>query len=190
MNILLVDNNDSFTHILRESLLLAGAETVEVIAVQSLDCTKIAEHYSGVVISPGPGTPEDNKLPELVLQLAEKLPVLGICLGLQAICMAFGGNIYNLPHVFHGEKRKITTQPNSTLFKGMGNETTVGLYHSWAAEISTLPDSLSITALSADGIVMALEHKSLPVYGVQFHPESHLTPDGISILKNWLTMLQ
>lgn len=184
--ILLIDNFDSFTHILRESLLVAGANEVEVVAANQVASVNFAE-YSKVVISPGPGTPDENNLPELILSIAPQKSILGVCLGMQAIVTAYGGRVVNLQQVFHGEKRMVETK-SSILFHDISSQTEVGLYHSWAAEIDSLPEKLCATAISEDGILMAIEHKSLPIFGVQFHPESYLTKDGLQILKNWIEL--
>ncbi len=184
--ILLIDNFDSFTHILRESLLVAGAEEVDIVPVNQIE-PKITANYSKIVISPGPGTPNDNNLPDLIQSIASQKSILGVCLGMQAIVMAYGGQIINLQQVFHGEKRLITTT-KSILFKSILSQMEVGLYHSWAVHIETLPKELKATAISGDGILMALEHQSLPIFGVQFHPESYLTKDGLQVLKNWIEL--
>lgn len=185
--ILLIDNFDSFTHILRESLLMAGADTVNIVPVNLIDLPEIVSAYDKVVISPGPGTPDDNNLPILINTLSGKIPVLGICLGMQAIVMAFGGNLINLKQVFHGETRIIRLR-ESLLFKNLPLKINVGLYHSWAAKQEDIPTDIVITSISEDNIIMSIEHKISPIYGVQFHPESYLTKDGIQILKNWLEL--
>lgn len=185
-HVVLIDNNDSFTWMLRESLLLAGISQVRVIPVQQFKLPDLEAGCKGVVISPGPGTPDENGLPECVQLLSGKVKVLGVCLGLQAIVMAHGGLIINLKTVFHGSCTQVEFSTESVLFSGCEKPFNAGLYHSWAADDSGFPDSLRVIARSAQGIIMAVEHQSLPIFGVQFHPESHLTPQGIQLLRNWL----
>lgn len=182
--LLLLDNHDSYTFILRESLLHAGADEVDVLSVEDFQQEKI-QGYSAVVISPGPGIPSDNNLPFLIRALAEKIPILGICLGMQAIAEAFGGKIINMKQVYHGSEA-IVSHDDTNLFQSVSNPFVVGLYHSWAVEQRSLPVELSITSVSQNNVPMSLEHKNLPICGFQFHPESYITKEGIQLLSNFL----
>ena len=127
---------------------------------------------------------------EVIARQAHQKPVLGICLGMQAIAMHFGGKLYNQTEVKHGVTTEITFNADDSIYYGITNPTTVGLYHSWAVEEQTLPQELNVTARSINGVVMSLKHKSLPVYGVQFHPESVLTPFGKKMIANWIELYQ
>lgn len=188
MSILLIDNYDSFTYNVVHSLHQLGVD----ITVKRNDkiTVKEASSFNSIIISPGPGIPRDAGIvPQLLTELAPKgKKILGICLGHQAIGENFGAKLVNLPKVYHGLQTDISIQSdNDTLFKDLPSTIKVGRYHSWAIAINDFPsDQLKITAVDAEGHIMALQHKKLPIYGVQFHPESILTPDGNTILDNWL----
>jgi anthranilate synthase/aminodeoxychorismate synthase-like glutamine amidotransferase len=185
LKLLLIDNYDSFTYNLYHYL----AEICTSITVARNDEISVEEtdEYSHIVLSPGPGLPrESHHLMEIVNRQVTQKPMLGICLGMQAIALHFGGVLYNQQVVKHGVTTLITADTKSALFKNLPNQFTVGLYHSWAVSEADLPAILRISAKSQDGVLMALEHKKLPVAGVQFHPESILTPQGKIILQNWL----
>jgi anthranilate synthase component 2 len=144
--------------------------------------------YDKIILSPGPGIPsEAGKLLSLIKEYASKKSILGVCLGHQAIGEAFGGKLINLSTVYHGVATPIKIlNPDAEILKGLDNEITVGRYHSWVIEEKNFPEELEITAKDDNGYIMALQHKKYDVQGVQFHPESVLTPDGESILRNWL----
>jgi anthranilate synthase component 2 len=185
LKLLLIDNYDSFTYNLYHYL----AEICTSITVARNDEISVEEtdEYSHIVLSPGPGLPrESHHLMEIVNRQVTQKPMLGICLGMQAIALHFGGVLYNQQVVKHGVTTLITADTKSALFKNLPDQFTVGLYHSWAVREADLPAILRISAKSQDGVLMALEHKKLPVAGVQFHPESILTPQGKNILRNWL----
>jgi anthranilate synthase component 2 len=185
LKLLLIDNYDSFTYNLYHYL----AEICTSITVARNDEISVEEtdEYSHIVLSPGPGLPrESHHLMEIVNRQVTQKPMLGICLGMQAIALHFGGVLYNQQVVKHGVTTLITADKKSALFKNLPDQFTVGLYHSWAVREADLPAILRISAKSQDGVLMALEHKKLPVAGVQFHPESILTPQGKNILRNWL----
>lgn len=182
--LLLLDNHDSFTFILRESLLKAGANEVDVLSVENFNVYS-TDGYQGVVISPGPGTPKQNNLPEIIRNLAGKTPVLGICLGMQAIAEAFGGKIKNMEQVFHGSEA-IVNHSGTALFTDIPNPFSAGLYHSWAVVQESLPPELKMSSISTDNVPMSLEHAYFPICGFQFHPESHITKVGIRLLSNFL----
>lgn len=185
MRILLLDNYDSFTWNLHHVL-----EPLAEVVVRRNDAITLEEAatFNRIVLSPGPGLPsEAGIMPRLVKALLPTHPILGVCLGLQAIVEACGGSLINLPQVRHGVALPCNPcQPVDALFAGINAPLSVGLYHSWAANPATLPPDLRITALSAEGTIMALRHRHHPACAVQFHPESVLTPGGPQILRNWL----
>lgn len=182
---ILIDNYDSFTfnlvHLLRE----LGAQ----VTIKKNDEIKFSEikQYDKIILSPGPGVPsEAGKLLDIIKQFAPKKPILGVCLGHQAIAEAFGGKLENLSYVFHGVETKININPETQLFKGLKSNIIVGRYHSWVVSKDNFPSDLEITAQTKSGLIMALQHKNYEVHSIQFHPESVLTPDGKTIVKNWL----
>lgn len=185
MRILLLDNFDSFTWNLYH--LLATHAAVDVIRNDAVTVEEAAR-YDRIVLSPGPGLPsEAGIMPALLHALAPTKPMLGVCLGLQAIVEEFGGKLINLPQVRHGVAVPCTPEtPADGLFAGIATPFQAGLYHSWAADPGKLPAELQITATSREGVVMAVRHRNLPLCGVQFHPESVLTPAGPAIIRNWL----
>ena len=186
MRILLLDNYDSFTWNLHH--LLEPHAAVDVVLNDAITVDDAAR-YDRIVLSPGPGLPtEAGIMPELLVELMPTHAILGICLGMQAMVEACGGTLFNQPKVQHGVAVKcIAETPLDDLFAGLSEPFDVGLYHSWAADPQTLPPSLRITARSEAGIVMAVRHDRFNVCGVQFHPESVMTPLGSRIIENWLT---
>jgi anthranilate synthase component 2 len=186
MRLLLLDNFDSFTWNLHHVL----APLVDAIDVVRNDAITVDEaaRYDRIVLSPGPGLPaEAGVMPELLAKLMPTHPILGICLGMQGIVEACGATLYNQPRVMHGvEVPCIPEEPRDPLFADLPSPFTVGLYHSWAADPATLPSDLRITARSEQGVIMALRHMRFPVCGVQFHPESVMTPEGARLLGNWV----
>ena len=186
MKVLLLDSFDSFTYNLFHYLEALGCD-VQVARNTEISLKEIAA-FDKIVLSPGPGLPKDSGiLMDLLAEYAAKKPILGVCLGMQAIALHFGGSLYNLPQVKHGVAEIAIQQTESILFEGVPARFEVGLYHSWAVDASTAPD-LKATVLSENGILMALEHDTLPVYAVQFHPESILTPAGKKILENFISI--
>lgn len=185
MRILLLDNYDSFTWNLHH--LLAPHAAVDVVLNDAITVEEAAR-YDRIVLSPGPGMPnEAGILMEVVEKLMPTHPMLGVCLGMQALVEVCGGALYNQERVMHGVAVPCTSfPPVDPLFAGLPSTFEVGLYHSWAADRKTMPDELRVTALSDTGVVMAVRHRQLPVCGVQFHPESVLTPLGGRIMENWL----
>jgi len=187
MKILVFDNYDSFTYNLVHAVKKLGYSDVEVHRNDQIALEEIAR-FDKIILSPGPGVPsESGILLEVIRTYAPTKPILGVCLGEQAIAEAFGGTLINLTDVHHGVSSVVDVIAEDVLFKGLGTKLEVGRYHSWAAEKSTLPDCLKITAVDEEGMIMALAHKTYDVRGVQFHPESVLTPKGEQMLKNWLT---
>lgn len=186
MKILVFDNYDSFTYNLVHAVKKLGYTDVEVHRNDQIAMEDIAR-YDKIILSPGPGLPaESGILLDLIRTYAPSKSILGVCLGEQAIAEAFGGKLINLPEVHHGVSSDIHILEEDILFKGLPEKMQVGRYHSWAVEKSSLPECLKITAVDDEGMIMALAHKTYDVRGVQFHPESVLTPDGEAMLKNWL----
>jgi para-aminobenzoate synthetase component 2 len=185
--ILVVDNYDSFVFNLVQYLGQIGAECTVLRndEVKPEDASK----YDGVLVSPGPGTPEAAGVSiEMVKYCAEKrIPLLGVCLGHQAIGVAFGGTVSRAPELLHGKTSRVT-HTNKGVLVDLPSPFTATRYHSLAIEPSTMPDDLEVICTTDTGIVMAIQHKSLPISGVQFHPESVLTEHGHQMLGNWLVM--
>ncbi|TGE08566.1 anthranilate synthase component II [Hymenobacter fodinae] len=190
MKILVIDNYDSFTYnlvqVLRE--LGYGADTT-VIRNDKLTLEDV-EAYDAVLLSPGPGLPsEAGLMPEVIRRYAPTKRMLGVCLGHQGIAESFGGELYNLPDVLHGiaTDASLTTEEEDKLFQGLPRQFRVGRYHSWSVQPESMPAELEVTALDANGQVLAFRHREYDVRGVQFHPESILTEHGHQMLKNWLS---
>lgn len=183
MRVLLIDNFDSFTYNLYDYISELGF-IVDVHRNDAFDLTKL-EHYSHIVISPGPGLPSDAGCTmQLIQEALGKIPILGVCLGMQALGVHFGERLYNLNQVRHGIQMRCEVLEPSVLFNELPHFFEVGLYHSWALNITG--KELKIVALSEEGVVMAIESEAHKCYGVQFHPESIMTPHGKKILKNFL----
>jgi anthranilate synthase component 2 len=191
MKILVFDNYDSFTYNLVHLVEKITHVKVEVHRNDQIPLEKVKE-YDKIILSPGPGIPEEaGLLLPLIKEYAATKSILGVCLGHQAIGQAFGGTLVNLSTVYHGVATKIEVggtkyEVRSRLFNGLPDEIEVGRYHSWVVSKDNFPDALEITAEDENGMIMALQHKTFDVQGVQFHPESVLTPMGEEILKNWL----
>lgn len=183
--ILLVDNYDSFTYNLYQYLAELGAK-VQVKRNDAVNVDKIVNHYDSVVLSPGPGRPADAGVtPTIVRELSGQIPILGVCLGHQAIGESFGGKIVRAPRLMHG-KTSMIKHNDQGLFSGVPNPFEATRYHSLIVERASCPPELEITAEADDGIIMGLRHKEHPTVGVQFHPESILTKEGKGLLKNFL----
>lgn len=185
--ILLIDNYDSFSYNVYQ--LTASVEPdVKVIRNDELTVEEIEDLMpSHIILSPGPGKPADAGICEEVIRhFAGKVPILGICLGHQAICEVFGATVTYAKELMHGKQSTTVLDIDSALFQGMNREITVARYHSLAAAPDTIPEILRVTARTEDGEIMAVEHKEFPVYGVQFHPESVLTPNGAEIMENFI----
>ncbi len=185
--ILLIDNYDSFSYNLYQ-LIGAIDPDIKVIRNDELSCEEVlALSPSHIIISPGPGRPSDAGIcEELVIKAEGKVPILGVCLGHQAICEAFGAKITYAKKLMHGKKSTIEYDTSSPIFAGISGELEVARYHSLAADESTMPEVLKITAKTDDGEVMAVQHKEFPVFGLQFHPESILTTKGKAFAENFL----
>lgn len=187
--ILLIDNYDSFSYNVYQ---LAGSvdPDIQVVRNDQITIPEIeAKAPKAIILSPGPGRPADAGISEEIIpSFAGKIPILGICLGHQAICEAFGAEITYAKEMKHGKQSQVQLRLDSRLFQGIGKQMLVGRYHSLAVKKDSIPDILEVTAASEDGEVMAVEHREYPVYGIQFHPESVLTPDGIRIMENFLSI--
>lgn len=184
--ILLFDNYDSFTYNLYHLVRELGYTDVEV---HRNDCISLdeVERFDKIILSPGPGIPsEAGLLLPLIKRFAAHKSILGVCLGHQAIGEAFGASLINLPSVFHGISSHIQVVENDVLFEGLPTELEVGRYHSWAVSTDGFPSQLAVTATDDEGIIMALKHKEYDVHGIQFHPESVLTPQGKEMVLNFL----
>jgi anthranilate synthase component II len=185
--ILVFDNYDSFTYNLVQYVENSGDHEIDVVLNDEYDIDN-AVKYDGIILSPGPGLPSEAGF---LLQLIEKYKsekrIFGVCLGQQAIAEVFGGSLINLSTVFHGIATPVTfTQPRHYLFRGLPETIQAGRYHSWVVDSNTLPSCLTVEATDERGQIMALSHKEFDICGVQFHPESVLTPFGINIITNWL----
>ncbi len=188
MKILLLDNYDSFTYNLQHYLESLGAE-VEVFRNDEIE-VEDAKNYDKIVLSPGPGIPDQaGILKALIKEYSDKKPILGICLGQQAIAEVFGGSLMQLNEVVHGVATSINiTVIDENLFKDLPQTIEVGRYHSWVVNPKDFPESLEVTSVDQNGNIMSLRHKTYDVRAVQFHPESIMTPDGMKILENWLSL--
>ena len=185
MKTVIIDNYDSFTYNLAHLLKQLGTE-VDVLRNDQFDLDGL-EVYDKILLSPGPGIPcEAGLMPEVIRTYAGRKPMLGICLGHQAIGEAFGARLENLEKVFHGVQTPVRLLDKTGLFCGLPDEIPVGRYHSWVIQKTSLPDCLAVTAVDETGEIMAIRHKSLNIQGLQFHPESVLTPQGEQIMENWL----
>lgn len=185
MKVAIIDNYDSFTYNLSHILKEAGAE-VSVFRNDSFALNEL-DTFDKIVLSPGPGIPcEAGLLMEVIRTYAGRKPILGVCLGEQAIGEVFGAKIINLNTVFHGIQSLIEITKEDYLFQGLPHEIFVGRYHSWVVDSTDFPDCLEVTAKSKEGYIMALRHRQYDVQGIQFHPESVLTPDGKQMIQNWL----
>ena len=188
MKILVLDNYDSFTYNLVQMVeQIVGKEFVYVFKNDEVSLEEV-EKYDKIILSPGPGVPsEAGILLDVIKEFAPKKPILGVCLGLQAIAEAFGGKLINLNNVYHGVGISTAIiEDNAKIFKGLPSEIITGRYHSWAVDSHDFPEELQITAVDEQGIIMALQHRKYDVHAVQFHPESVLTPCGEKILENFL----
>ena len=185
--ILLIDNYDSFSYNLYQYI---GEINTDIKVIRNDEMTveeieKLNPHR--IIISPGPGRPENaGVIIEVVQKLGSKIPILGVCLGHQAICYAFGGRVVHAKNLMHGKQSEVKFKTDTRLFKNIPEISPVARYHSLAADSETLPDCLEVTAVTEQGEIMAVRHKEYEIYGVQFHPESIMTPDGKKMLENFL----
>ena len=184
--ILLIDNYDSFSYNLYQ--LIGEIEPdIKVVRNDEMTVKQIRElNPDRIILSPGPGRPEDAGVIIDVVKTIHDIPILGVCLGHQAICAAFGAAVTYAKELMHGKQSNVKFDTDCPLFKGCPEIAPVARYHSLAADADTIPEELKITALTTDGEVMAVQHKEYPIYGVQFHPESIMTPDGKQMLRNFI----
>ncbi len=185
MKIVIIDNYDSFTYNLAHLVKALGTQVTVLRNDQfAIDDLKA---FDKIILSPGPGIPsEAGLLLDVIRTYSTRKPILGVCLGHQAIGEVFGAKLENLTDVFHGVATEGTQLGNDALFTGLPQRITMGRYHSWVVSRDGFPDCLEITAVSDEGQIMALKHRELNVRGIQFHPESVLTPDGKKMIQNWL----
>lgn len=187
MKLLLLDNYDSFTYNLFDYFARLGV----IATVRRNDDISLAEvgHFDRIVLSPGPGLPhEAGILMNVIDQFHRTKPILGVCLGHQAMSTYFGGKLHNLDQVWHGRQSITRTVGEDNLFQGMGEEFVTGHYHSWVVDEAHLGEGIEVIARNEFGWVMATRHQHFPLRGVQFHPESIMTPKGLQILENWLAI--
>jgi anthranilate synthase component 2 len=185
--ILLIDNFDSFTYNLYYLIQQNYEGVVEVIRNNEIKLDQV-EQFQAIVISPGPGNPQDSGATMQVLKdFYDKKPILGICLGMQCICEFFRGKTVKAPYPVHGKQHQITRISNKTILEGVTDPILVARYHSLVVEISN--SDLEVTAIVENNLPMVIEHRSLPIYGIQFHPESFLTPQGDKMIRNFLKVL-
>lgn len=185
--ILLIDNYDSFSYNLYQ---LIGEINPDIKVIRNDEMT-IEEIKNlkpdRIILSPGPGRPEDaGIIMEVAKTLGREIPILGVCLGHQAICAAYGATVTYAKELMHGKQSEVTFDKKCPLFIGCPEKALVARYHSLAVDKNTIPEELKITAVTTEGEVMAVQHKKYPVYGVQFHPESIMTPDGKQMLENFI----
>ena len=184
--ILLIDNYDSFSYNLYQ-LIGEIDPDVKVIRNDEMTVEQIRDlNPDHIILSPGPGRPEDAGVIVDVVKTIHDIPLLGVCLGHQAICAAFGATVTYAKQLMHGKQSDVKLDAECPLFKDCPEIVPVARYHSLAADADTIPEELKITALTTDGEVMAVQHKEYPIYGVQFHPESIMTPNGKTMLKNFI----
>ncbi len=187
LRVVVIDNYDSFTYNLVHLVRHLGAD----VTVYRNDQFALAdlETFDKIILSPGPGIPaEAGLLLDVIRTYAGRKPILGVCLGHQAIGEVFGGSLTNLSDVFHGVATEGTQLQNDPIFAGLPRRITMGRYHSWVVDRDTLPACLEVTAESDEGYIMALRHRDYDIHGIQFHPESVLTPQGGTIVSNWLAL--
>jgi anthranilate synthase component II len=187
MNILLIDNYDSFTWNLYQLLLKAGADKVSVVKNDEVTPNQISD-ADALVLSPGPGLPDEAGLmKEIIFKYAERKKMLGICLGHQAIAEVFDARLLHADEIFHGTSTKLEIREQEFIFRDLPENVVVGRYHSWVVDDEKFPKVLQITATDEKGVIMAFRHKLLDITGMQFHPESILTPLGEKMIRNWMS---
>lgn len=185
MKILLIDNYDSFTYNIVHAVRQLGYD-LDVVRNDKINLDDVAA-YDKIIISPGPGIPsEAGVVPQVLARYCASKSILGVCLGHQAIGECFGAKLLNLPKVYHGIQTPVNIVADDYLFAELPKTINVGRYHSWVVDAKDFPEALEVIAEDDSHTIMALRHKTYDVRGVQFHPESILTPDGLTIINNWL----
>ena len=188
MRILVLDNYDSFTYNLVHLLKEITEASIDVIRNDKMNVDEV-DKYDKIILSPGPGIPQEAGIMlEVIKRYAPTKSILGVCLGHQGICQAFGAKLVNMSEVCHGISDNVDLLGNDKLFEDLGSKMEVGRYHSWIVSKENFPDCLEITSVDPKGQIMSVKHKKYNVRGVQFHPESVLTPKGKEIIKNWLIL--
>ncbi len=186
MKVLLLDNYDSFTYNLKQLIEQFGVKKLSIVKNDQIDLESVAQ-FDKIMLSPGAGLPSKaGIMPEIIRKFCASKPILGICLGHHAIAESFGGKLFNFKQPVHGIARQTHILKKDSLFKNLPETIQVGLYHSWAVSDEEFPDDLEIIARSEKGIIMAIRHKIFNIKGLQFHPESIMTPMGKNIIWNWL----
>lgn len=185
MRLLILDNYDSFTYNLLDYFVRIGVDA-EVYRNDAISLREVSE-YDRIVLSPGPGLPATaGIMPSVIAAYGANTPILGVCLGHQAICEHYGGKLQNLPQVYHGQTSLTTVLVRDPLFDGFTSPFQSGHYHSWVVDPAQAGEGIEVLAVNQFGWVMAVRHRKHPLYGVQFHPESIMTDQGLQILENWL----
>ncbi len=186
MKVLLLDNYDSFTFNLKQLIIQFGVEKLDILKNDQIALDEV-EHYDKIMLSPGPGLPvEAGLMPDIIRRFGPHKSILGVCLGHHAIAEAFGAKLFNLDQPVHGISRQTQILKTDSIFESIASPFQVGLYHSWAVSDDLFPENLEILARSEIGIIMAIRHKVFNIKGVQFHPESIMTPMGKALIWNWL----
>ncbi len=187
LNIILLDNHDSFSYNLAAMFNNYKNVKITIRTPEHTNIEKISE-FDKIIFSPGPGTPDEIPLMRAILERYHKTHgILGVCLGFQAIALYFGARIYKMNEVQHGRKKTLhITEPASKIYKNIPQNSHIGLYHSWAVSKDKIPDCIKITGLCEDKTIMSIEHKTYPIFGLQYHPESFITNYGKDIIDNWI----
>lgn len=187
MKVLLIDNYDSFTYNLVHYLEVINGKRPHVVRNDRIDIDTV-NRYDCIVLSPGPGLPKDTgQLMEVLQHTYEKKVILGICLGHHAIGAFFGGELINLPQVYHGVQSDISNLNDDVFYRNIDSSLVVGRYHSWVLNEKSIPDELLVTSYDRNENIMSLRHRELPIHSVQYHPESILTPNGMKVLENFFS---
>jgi len=186
MKVLFIDNYDSFTWNLHHLIKMAGMTDIEIVANDRINESMIVE-ANAIVFSPGPGLPDDaGQTKNMIKKYAGRKKLLGVCLGHQAIAEVFGAEVVHADEIFHGTSTRLEILERDFIFKDMPEQVYVGRYHSWVVSPAGFPADLMVTAIDQKGVIMALRHKTMDVTGVQFHPESVMTPMGVKMIQNWM----
>lgn len=187
--VLLIDNYDSFTYNLVQLVRESGVNHQLSLIMNDVDPADVKKDFDKVILSPGPGLPDESgNLMQFIAEFAGKTDLLGICLGHQALAMHFGAKLRQSKHPAHGMASTVNVCQTDTLFSGLPSAFVCGRYHSWMIDETSLPDSLEVTARDENGNIMAIRHKSHSISGLQFHPESYMTQNGRTMMRNWLMM--
>jgi anthranilate synthase component II len=187
IRVLLLDNHDSFTYNLAELLRRNSKIIFQILPEESIYIDQLSK-YDKILISPGPGVPDEHPVMfEILKAWGDRKSIFGVCLGMQAIALHFGGELFNLDRVIHGRAKTIQVSvPGQRIFSGLPEQFEAGLYHSWAVRNDNFPGDLIVTAVSTDGVIMGIKHRKFDICGVQFHPESIMTPYGQRMIDNWI----